>query len=234
MSKIVIGMGLAALLVMGTGCAADEGEEESVGETEDRLLAGRRVSTGEVASLLRQAGFPESAIGRMVCTAKYESSFYERASNRNRNGSTDRGLFQINSIHLGDRACPSSGEALYSASTNARCALQIFRQQGMNAWYGYKKHRSECDRYPAPGSAPAPSTSDDASDDATTPTTPTAPADDGEGGCWSGTLEEMVDARTCVQSKFNDVWYQCRDGQWYRGVSGNQGPFGACTSTHPL
>lgn len=227
MSKIlIVGMGLASLVVMGTGCAAEDGvEDEKVAETEDRLLAGRRVSTGEVAALLRQAGFPESSIGRMVCTAKYESSFYERASNRNRNGSSDYGLFQINSLHLGDRACPSSPSALYDARTNTRCAFQIWKQQGINAWYGYQRHRAECDRYPAPrsgaigGGGAADETSSGSQD---------------AGGCWSGTLSEMVDARTCVQSKFDDVWYQCRDGQWSRGVSGNAGPYGVCASKHPL
>jgi hypothetical protein len=87
----------------------------------------------------------------MVCTAKYESSFYERASSRNRNGSIDRGLLQINSIHLGSAGCPSRANAgkLYTASVNARCALRIYRSQA-GAWYGYKAHQRECDNYRIP------------------------------------------------------------------------------------
>jgi hypothetical protein len=56
------------------------------------------------------------------------------------------------------------------------------------------------------------------------------------GGCWSGTLKENVPALACVESVFNEVWYQCSptDGKWYRGVSGGSGPFGACASQHPL
>jgi opacity protein-like surface antigen len=140
-------------------CAADaedeEGDEE-VGASEDALLAGRQFSPGEVAKVLRDVGFPENQIGRMVCTAKYESTFYEEAvNNRNNNGSVDRGLFQINSIHLGDmRGCPSKANwrTLFDAETNAQCALAVFNAQGNRAWYGYRSHKRECDRTPAPAS----------------------------------------------------------------------------------
>lgn len=227
----LVGMfGMTALAA--TGCAADtgDGEDEPIAESEDRLLAGRRLSTGEIARHLRAAGFPENRIGPMVCTAKYESSYYERASNRNRNGSTDRGLFQINSIHLGGtRGCPSSANSLWDAATNAKCAKAIYDLQGMNAWYGYRKHRTECNATRAPASSgavgptnPAPQ-QDDEDDDAV-----------GPGGCWSGTLQDTVDAGVCVQSKYDNIWFQCQNGKWYRGVSGNSGPYGACTSQHPL
>src|SRR5690349_19092087 len=98
----------AALLLMTctvSGCAdldgsddEEEPDEDAVGQVDEKLLAGRKIPEREVASILRSAGFPESVVPEMVCTAKHESSFFERASNRNRNGSTDRGLFQINSI----------------------------------------------------------------------------------------------------------------------------------------
>ncbi len=219
-----------ALTALGaSGCAADATEEdEPVSESEDHLLAGRRLSESEIAQHVRNAGFPESMVGKMICTAKYESSFYERASNKNRNGSVDRGLFQINSIHVGGtRGCPSSANALWDAATNAKCAYAIYKMQGINAWYGYKKHRAECDAYQFRGgaAAPDPGSSDYGND---------TDEDPGPGGCWSGTLEEMVEAKTCVQSKFDNVWFQCMNGKWYRGVSGDDGPYGACTSKHPL
>ncbi len=228
------------------GCAA-EADEEEMGESEDRLLAGRRLTPSEIAGHLRAAGFPENQIGRMVCTAKYESSFYERASNRNRNGSTDRGLFQVNSIHLGSmRGCPSRGnaEALYNPTTNAKCALAIFNAQGNRAWYGYRKHKSECDSYPAPRSANVAPAQDDvlqdangsgnASDSASSTSSGEEPLESAEGGCWSSTLQDMVDARTCVQSKSNGIWFQCMDGGWYRGGDATTGPFGQCIGSHPL
>lgn len=222
----LIGM-FAMTALAATGCAADtgDGEDEPIAESEDRLLAGRRLSTGEIARHLRAAGFPENAVGPMVCTAKYESSYFERASNRNRNGSTDRGLFQINSIHLGSmRGCPSSGTALWDASTNAKCAYAIWKAQGYNAWYGFRKHATECrnTRAPASNGVAASSQSQDPDEEV------------GPGGCWSGTLQDTVEAGTCVQSKYDNIWFQCHDGKWYRGVSGNNGPYGACTAQHPL
>ena len=220
------------LLVAGiTGCSAsaEDQDQESVGESQDRLLAGRRLSEREIAGLVRDAGFPERLVGTMICTAKYESSFYERASNRNSNGSTDRGLFQINSIHLGSMSgCPSSSSALNDARTNTRCAYAIYRAQGLNAWYGYRKHRTECNNYDAPASSGS-ATNDDVTVE---PAGPSASGNDG--GCWSATLEDMMDARTCVQSKFDDEWYQCMDGGWYSGVQNGSGRFGICGSTWPL
>ena len=59
-------IGLFAMTALGAaGCAADtgEGDDEPIAESEDRLLAGRRLSTGEIARHLRAAGFPESAVG---------------------------------------------------------------------------------------------------------------------------------------------------------------------------
>lgn len=208
--------------VSAVGCAAEPVEEGSE-ESADRLLAGRKVPPAEVASLLRQAGFPEAVVGKMVCTAKYESSYYERASNKNNNGSSDYGLFQINSIHIGGTAgCPNNASALYDAATNTRCALAIYKMQGINAWYGYKKHKAECDGAAAPagGANPPAGTSGGGADD--------------DGGCFSATLDDMVPALTCVQSKSNGVWMQCMDGKWYRGVSGNNGPYGQCKSKHAL
>lgn len=210
--------------VSAVGCAA-EPAEEGTEESADRLLAGRKVPPAEVASLLRQAGFPEAVVGKMVCTAKYESSYFERASNKNRNGSSDYGLFQINSIHIGGTAgCPNSASALYDAATNTRCALAIYKMQGINAWYGYKKHKAECDGTAAPAGGANP---------------PQGAANGGgaggdDGGCYSATLDDMVPALTCVQSKSSGVWMQCMDGKWYRGVSGDDGPYGQCKSMHPL
>lgn len=207
------------------GCAADTSGEDTggTGESQDHLLAGRRLSENEAATLIRRAGFPESVVGKMLCTIKYESNFYERASNRNRNGSVDYGLFQVNSVHFHDAGCPSSSTGLYDAAANTKCALGIYHSQGINAWYGYQKHRSECDRYPAPsGTAATPMTPDDQTDTSA------------DGGCYSGTLEEMEPAKTCVESKFDGLWYQCQAGSWVRGGDSGSGPSGVCSSRHPL
>ncbi len=213
-------------LVACSSAPQDGGDTGATGESEDHLLAGRHLTAAEVARVLRDAGFPENVVGPMVCTAKYESSFYERASHRNGNGSTDYGLFQINSIHIRDAGCPSTANGLYDAAANAACAYRVWRSQGINAWYGYQKHRTECaaTRAPAPNDVALPT-------DTTPPDNPYAQED--AGSCWSGTLQDMETAGTCVQSKYDGAWYQCNAGQWFASDD-TRGPAGACTSTHSL
>lgn len=149
MSKLsALGVLVAAIALAGCAAGDEASEEEDTSDTTEALLAGRKLPEKEVASILREVGFEEDEVPRMVCTAKYESGFYERAvNNRNRNGSVDRGLFQINSIHLGLKGCPKTAEALMTAKTNAACALVIWKLQSNTAWYGYRKHRAECDSY---------------------------------------------------------------------------------------
>ncbi len=108
----------------------------------------------QVASYLRKSGFPEYSIPTMVCTSKYESSYNCDATNKNTDGSTDYGLMQINSYYWcsGDplskyNSCGTSCSSLFNCQTNANCAYTVWKQQGYNAWYGYKNHKSECDNY---------------------------------------------------------------------------------------
>ena len=53
----------------------------------------------QVVSYLKKAGFPSSSWGTMTCIAKYESSWNCDAKNKNVDGSTDYGLFEINSYY---------------------------------------------------------------------------------------------------------------------------------------
>lgn len=53
------------------------------------------------------------------------------------------------------------------------------------------------------------------------------------GGCSSATLGRPLPEGACVQSGSNDLWYQCEQGKWYRGVANGSGPYGRCTSMHP-
>lgn len=113
------------------------------------------IGEDELAGILRQVGFDEATVPKMVCTAKYESSFHEQATNSNTNGTTDYGVFQINSIHVGSTAgCPGSAQELLDATTNAQCALGVFNIQGLDAWVAYKSHRAECDAASAPPADP--------------------------------------------------------------------------------
>lgn len=51
--------------------------------------------------------------------------------------------------------------------------------------------------------------------------------------CFSGTYGREMPGRTCLQSRFDDEWYQCTGGTWRldRGIpSRNAGPAGACSA----
>lgn len=120
-------------------------------------LTGGRQSECDVAKYLRRAGFPSSTIGTMVCISKYESSFNCDATNKNTDGSTDYGLFEINSYYWcsGDATskyneCGTSCQSLMDCQKNTDCAYRVYKEQGFNAWYGYQYHKSECDAYPEP------------------------------------------------------------------------------------
>jgi lysozyme C len=108
----------------------------------------------EVASYLRKAGIPESVVPALVCTAYYESSWNCAATNHNTDGTEDYGLLQINSYWWcsgGPKSkyngCNASCQSMFDCQTNANCAHVVWSQQGLNAWYGYKNHKAECDNY---------------------------------------------------------------------------------------
>lgn len=123
----------------------------------EKKVDGGRQSECSVAKYLRNAGFPSNTIGTMVCISKYESSWNCDATNKNVDGSTDYGLFEINSYYWcsGDptskyNECGTSCTSLMDCQKNTNCAYRVYKEQGFNAWYGYQYHKSECDNYPAP------------------------------------------------------------------------------------
>ena len=58
--------------------------------------------------------------------------------------------------------------------------------------------------------------------------TTTTPTPTPTGGCYSNTLKKTMPEGSCVLSAADGVTQQCHNGLWYRGVSGNTGPYGAC------
>lgn len=66
-----------------------------------------------------------------IAIAKAESGLKPQATGYNNNGSVDRGIFQINSIH-------GYGEELYNPETNLKIARKIYEKNGWNAWSTYK------------------------------------------------------------------------------------------------
>ena len=90
-----------------------------------------------------------------------------------------------------------------------------------------------CSAGAGPGTTPAPAGPPDAGNtDDPAPIPPASTGGAAGGGCWSPTMSHTMDPGACVQSSADDVFYQCHDGLWYRGVSGGKGPYGTCTSTH--
>ena len=121
---------------------------------ENPMLRSNYQSECQVAGYLRKSGFPEYTIGTMVCTSKYESSYNCDATNKNTDGSTDYGLMQINSYYWcsGDplskyNECKVACSSLFNCQYNTNCAYIVWKQQGYTAWYGYQKHKAECDAY---------------------------------------------------------------------------------------
>lgn len=108
----------------------------------------------QISSYLQKSGFPGYTIPTMVCISKYESSYNCDAKNKNTDGSSDYGLMQINSYYWcsGDplskyNECKVACSSLYNCQYNTNCAYIVWKQQGYTAWYGYQKHKSECDTY---------------------------------------------------------------------------------------
>lgn len=91
------------------------------------------LTAAQVAGLVKQAGFPESVHVTMVAIARAESGFrVEAVNNANSNGSSDYGLFQINSVHQFD-----SRRLTSDATYNTQCAKRIYDSQGLRAWSVY-------------------------------------------------------------------------------------------------
>ena len=121
---------------------------------QNNMLRVNQLSECQVSSYLQKSGFPGYTVPTMVCISKYESSFNCDAVNKNTDGSTDYGLMQLNSYYWcsGDvsskyNECKIACSSLFNCQYNTNCAYIVWKQQGYTAWYGYQKHKSECDSY---------------------------------------------------------------------------------------
>jgi hypothetical protein len=99
----------------------------TTGGADLHTLSGK-LSPEQVAAVMVAAGFPaeESVLVEGVATAYAESTWTVDATNTNTNGSIDRGLFQINSIHAGYDANKLLSDPVY----NAQAALAIWHGSG--------------------------------------------------------------------------------------------------------
>lgn len=91
------------------------------------------LSPSAIAASARRAGFPESEIVTAVAVAYAESNGDPTESGHNTDGSTDYGLWMINSVNastlrMGNWANPDD---------NARMAYSLWKQYGWKPWVAY-------------------------------------------------------------------------------------------------
>ena len=91
------------------------------------------LSANQVAGLVKAAGFPSNDQAIMVAICKAESGYNTTATHKNSNGTTDRGLWQINSVHSQFNATQLINDPQY----NANAAKSIYDGQGLKAWTTY-------------------------------------------------------------------------------------------------
>jgi hypothetical protein len=84
----------------------------------------------ELKQLWIDAGGSRLVAPLMAAIALAESSGRPAASHRNTNGTVDRGLWQINSVH-------GWGPSAFDPRANAKQAVAVYRSQGARAWSAY-------------------------------------------------------------------------------------------------
>lgn len=94
------------------------------------------VSDTTIARAALAGGFPRDKVATAVAVALAESGGDATATNKNANGSTDHGVWQINSIHRADLA---SGD-WRDPNANARMAYAVYRRAGnsFSPWYAWR------------------------------------------------------------------------------------------------
>ncbi|XP_017552834.1 lysozyme C-like [Pygocentrus nattereri] len=103
----------------------------------------------ELARTLKAAGmsgFKGVSLANWVCTAYAESRYNTQITNKNTDGSTDYGIFQINNRWwCSDGQFPSHNGCRISCklltdniSAAIQCAKTIVSQQGISAWVGWR------------------------------------------------------------------------------------------------
>ncbi len=97
----------------------------------------------EFYSVLLLKKFPKNIIPMMFCIAKLESNFNKNALNVNKNGTKDKGFFQINEIWK-DKC--KYYDRIHDLESNIDCALLVLKTQGLNAWTTYQKFGKACEQ----------------------------------------------------------------------------------------
>jgi hypothetical protein len=113
---------LVAVAVIGVGHGISHGGGESGGSGS--------LSTSRIDHLMLQAGFPRSQLATGEAIVHAESSGHPDATNSNSNGTTDYGLWQINSVHSDLLGANDWRDPL----ANTRMAYTVWKHNGWDAW----------------------------------------------------------------------------------------------------
>lgn len=116
------------------------GNANPVGPTAptDTPTAGTRYGAGLIAQVAKAAGFAGEDLVTAVAIALGESGGQTDNTNKNTNGSTDYGLWQINSVHSAFDI-----SKLFNPMYNAECAYVLYTNRGQKFtdWVVYKSGR---------------------------------------------------------------------------------------------
>uniref|UniRef100_A0A240PP26 Glycosyl hydrolases family 22 (GH22) domain-containing protein n=1 Tax=Anopheles atroparvus TaxID=41427 RepID=A0A240PP26_ANOAO len=111
------------------------------------VVDGKTFTKCELAKLLSENGISKASIPDWICLVQNESAFSTSATNKNKNGSTDYGLFQINNkfwcdSSYGTNDCKIACSSLINddITDDIKCAKLVHKRHGFNGWYGWKNH----------------------------------------------------------------------------------------------
>lgn len=96
-----------------------------------------KLTPQQIAGAAQAAGFPPDQIVTATAVALAESGGETTATNRNSNGSTDYGLWQINTVH---GALLNQGDK-FNPLDNAKMALTVYARAG-NQWTPWSVYKS--------------------------------------------------------------------------------------------
>ncbi len=102
-------------------------------------------SIDQLEQLWINAGGNTEAAPTAAAIAMAESSGNPSATNSNTNGTTDYGLWQINSVHFGETGMPDPSLIVNNPSYNAQAAVALFNRRGQTFgdWVQYNNGNYE-------------------------------------------------------------------------------------------
>jgi hypothetical protein len=93
-----------------------------------------QTAASQIKAMMLKAGFPASQVSIGIGIVGAESHGNANATNHNNNGSTDYGLWQINSVHHSLLA----GHDWRDPQQNTDMAYSVWKSSGWNAWTTYR------------------------------------------------------------------------------------------------